>query len=97
MSDELELPSADDDEFVEASTALKVAAPILAIGAGLLVRKVLDTAYEKTTGAPPPRANDRDVKLGRVLVYAAATAMAIAMVNVIIDRSTAPKRVHPGA
>lgn len=93
MSDDLELPAVDDDELVEVSTALKVAAPLLAIGAGFLVRKALDTAYSKTTGAPPPRASDRDVSIGRVLVYAAATAMAIAMVNVAIDRMTAPKRV----
>lgn len=94
MSDDLDLPDVDDDELVEVSTALKVVAPLLAIGAGIVVRKVLDTAYEKTTGAPPPRANDRDVRIGRVLVYAAATAMAIAMVNVAVDRMTAPKRVH---
>ncbi|MGE0817349.1 MAG: DUF4235 domain-containing protein [Candidatus Nanopelagicales bacterium] len=93
MSDDLELPDVDDDELIEASTALKVAAPLIALGAGFLVRKVLDTAYEKTTGAPPPKAADRDVRLGRVLVYAAATAMAIAFVNVAVDRMTAPKRV----
>ncbi len=92
MSDDLELPDLDDDDLVEVSTVLKVAAPMIAIGAGWLVRKALDGAYRKTTGAPPPKAADRDVNIGRVLVYAAATAVAIAMVNVAIDRMTAPKR-----
>ena len=91
MSDDLELPDLDDDELVEVSTMLKIAAPMIAIGAGWLVRKALDGAYEKTTGAAPPKAADRDVNIGRVLVYAAATAVAIAMVNVAIDRMTAPK------
>lgn len=97
MSDDLELPAVDDDELVEVSTVLKVAAPILALGAGFLVRKALDTAYQKSTGAPPPKAGDRDVNIGRVLVYAAATAVAIAMVNVAIDRMTAPKHVPRSA
>ena len=91
MSDDLELPAVDDDELVEVSTALKVAAPVIALGAGWLVRKALDGAYTRTTGSPPPKAADRDVNIGRVLVYAAATAVAIALVNVAIDRMTAPK------
>lgn len=92
MSDDLELPALDDDELVEASTALKVAAPVIALGAAWLVRKTLDGAYKKATGAAPPKAADRDVNIGRVLVYAATTAVAIALVNVAIDRMTAPKR-----
>ncbi len=92
MSDDLELPTIDDDDLVEASTVLKVAAPMIALGAGWLVRKALDGAYRKSTGNAPPKAADRDVNIGRVLVYAAATAVAIALVNVSIDRLTAPKR-----
>ena len=65
---------------------------MIALGAGWLVRKALDSAYTRTTGSAPPKAADRDVNLGRVLVYAAATAVAIALVNVTIDRITAPKR-----
>ena len=38
MSDDLELPDLDDDELVEVSTMLKIAAPMIAIGAGWLVQ-----------------------------------------------------------
>lgn len=92
MSDDLELPTLDDDELIEASTALKVAAPMIALGAGWLVRKALDGVYTRSTGTAPPKASDRDVNIGRVLVYAAATAVAITLVNVTIDRLTAPRR-----
>ena len=93
MSDDLALPTPDDDgdDLVEVSTALKVAAPMIALGASWLVRKALDGAYRRTTGSAPPKAADRDVNIGRVLVYAAASAVAIALVNVAIDRMTAPK------
>jgi hypothetical protein len=81
-----------DEELVEPATMIKIAAPFLALGAAFLVRKVMDSAYERTTGRKPPTAGDRTNSLGRVLMYAAATAAAIAVVNVVIDRATAP---HP--
>jgi hypothetical protein len=85
--------SSEDGELVEAPTALKVIAPIVAIGATLLVRKVLDKSYTAATGRTPPNAGDRDQSLRRVLVWAAATAAAVALVNVAFERLTAPKRV----
>jgi len=96
MDDELELAQ-DDEELVEVSTALKIVAPVVAFGAAWLVRKALDTAYTKATGNPPPRATDRHASMRRVLVYAAVTAAAVAVVNVAIDRATAPKIVHRSA
>lgn len=65
----------------------KVAAPIIAIGATWAVRKAMEKSYSGLTGNPPPRANDPDQGLTRVLLWATATAAAIAIVDVVISRT----------
>lgn len=67
----------------------KLVSPLAAIGATWGVRKALDSAYHKASGGPPPRANDPDESLRRVLLWAAVSAAALAIVNVVIDRATA--------
>jgi hypothetical protein len=84
-----------DDDFIEASTAIKVAAPLIALAATWAVRKAMDSAYTRATGAAPPRASDPNASMRRILVYAAVTAAAVAVVNVAVDRLTAP-RPHQG-
>jgi len=79
-----------EDEPSSASTTSKIVAPVLALGTAWLVRKALDSAYTRTTGTTPPRATDRDQSLRRVLLWATATAAVLAVVNVAIDRITAP-------
>ena len=86
--------AAVDDDLVEASTAIKVAAPFIALGATWVVRKAMDAAYTRATGAPPPRASDPQASMRRILVYAAVTAAAVAVVNVAVDRLTAPRPHH---
>ena len=66
---------------------LKVAAPIVAIGATWAVRKIMDKSYSGLTGNPPPRANDPNQHLMKVLLWATATAAAIAVVDVVISRT----------
>jgi hypothetical protein len=82
----------DTDELVEASTVLKIAAPVIAFSAAWAVRKVLESTYEKATGSAPPRAADPDAKMSRIILWAIATAASIAVVNVAVDRLTAPRR-----
>lgn len=69
--------------------AAKLAAPVLALAATWGVRHVMDRAYRRSTGSPPPRAGDPEVPLGRVLMWAAASAAVLAVTNVVIDRLTA--------
>jgi hypothetical protein len=92
MTDDATIATHDDD-LVEASTILKVAAPIITIGATWAVRKVLEKAYAGTVGGKPPRASDPDASMRRVILWAVATAAAVAVVNVAVDRLTAPRRV----
>jgi hypothetical protein len=83
----------DADDLVEASTVVKIAAPVIAFGAAWIVRKAMETAYTKATGHAPPKVSDPDARMVRIIVWAAATAATIAVVNVAVDRMTAPKRI----
>ena len=46
-------------------------------------------AYTASKGSPPPKASDPDASLRQVILWAAATAAAVAVVNVVVDRMTA--------
>ncbi len=89
MADDI---ATQDGDLEDVSSTLKLVAPVVAIGATFVVRKVLEVGYTRATGSAPPRANDRDQSMGRVLLWAVATAAAIAMVNLAVDRMTAPHR-----
>lgn len=95
MSNETDAPAlADEGEIVDAPTIAKIVAPLLAIGATWAVQRGLSAAYTKATGNQPPRASDPDASLRRIVVWAATTAVAVAVVNVVIDRISAPRRVE---
>ena len=92
MSNETDaLAQSVDEELVDAPTAAKVAAPLLAIGATWAVQRGLEKAYVMATGHAPPRASDPHASMRRIILWAATTAVAVAVVNVVIDRMTAPR------
>jgi hypothetical protein len=88
----VEPTEASGSDHVEPPTAAKIIAPFVAIGATWAVREVMERAYRRTTGNPPPSASNRDEPLHRALLWAAATAAAMAIVTVAIVRVTAPRR-----
>ena len=63
-------------------------APIVAIAATMIVRKVITSSYRGFTGREAPRANDAAVPFGKALLWAAATAAIAAGVEVIAYRVT---------
>ncbi len=65
-----------------------VIAPIVAIGATMMVRKVITASYRGFTGKEAPRANDAAVPFGKALLWAAATAAIAAGVVVLSYRIT---------
>jgi hypothetical protein len=67
----------------------KLIAPLAEIGATWGVRKAMDSVYRRSTGSEPPRARDTDASFRKVLMWAAVSAAALAVVNVVIDRVTA--------
>ena len=83
--------SAEDAPRPEDSVLVKVVAPIATLIAAGVVRRVLDGGYRRVTGSPPPRASDRSVPMRQVLLWAAATAAAVAVASVVVDRLTAPR------
>lgn len=89
MSEETAMEPAED--LVEQPTFVKVAGPLVALGAAWAVRAAMEKAYTAATGSAPPRASDRSVPLRKVLLWAAATAAAVAVANVVVDRLTAPR------
>jgi hypothetical protein len=68
-----------------------MAAPLIALGATWAVREALEFGYRKITGHEPPHASDPTQRMSRIILWAATTAAAMAVVSVVIDRMTAPK------
>ena len=51
-----------------------------------IVRRALESGYRCVTGQVPPTARDRDVPFRRILAWAAVSAAAVAVANVVVDR-----------
>lgn len=81
-----------DNESTERSAALQLAAPIIAIGATMLVRRALDGSYRRLTGHAAPDIHDPRVSLRRVVFWAALTAVIAAEVEVAVYRFADRKR-----
>ena len=61
-------------------------APVAAIGATLLVRKLLDTGYRRVTGVAAPAPRDPQVTFAKALLWTAVTAATAAVVEVAVYR-----------
>ncbi|MEI8261170.1 MAG: DUF4235 domain-containing protein [Actinomycetes bacterium] len=71
---------------VEINPVAHLLAPIAAVAATFVVRKVLDRGYRTVTGSRAPEARDPGVSLGRALMWTAATAVTAALVEVAVYR-----------
>lgn len=92
---EADKPEADKPEAEQAqtvspaqnqSTAVHVIAPLAAMAATWVARKVMDSAYRGVTGHRPPSAHDPRTSLKKALAWAAITAAAAAVVEVAVYR-----------
>jgi len=68
---------------------VRALAPVAAIGLTLVVRKALASSYQAFTGNEPPKDDDPEASIARVLVFAVSTAVAVTIVNVLITRGVA--------
>ena len=64
-------------------------AGLAGIGVGMLARSVLNAAYRKSTGNPPPNADDLAVPLGKALMWTVITATTGAVVELVAHRTVA--------
>lgn len=79
----------------ERSAVLQLAAPVIAIGATMLVRRVLDSGYRRFTGSSAPDLHDTRSGLTRVVLWAAITAVIAAEVEVAVYRfADRPRRAR---
>jgi hypothetical protein len=74
----------------QANPMLHLVAPIVAIGATMIVRKMMNSGYRRVTGSPAPDVNEPGVTFTRALVWAVATAATAAAVEVAVYRFTSP-------
>ncbi len=90
-SDEVDVP-------VDVNPLVHVIAPILAIGATMLVRKWMNSGYKRVAKGPVPTPGDPSISFGRALVWSAATAAAAAVVEVAVYRiaNHVAQRDHTG-
>ncbi len=74
-------------------------ATLLQVAATWGVQRALVLGYRRIMGAEPPTARDRGVPLGRILSWAAASAAAVAVASVVVDRVALRPRLgaQPGA
>ena len=66
-----------------------VVAPLIAIGATMIVRKMLNQGYKRTTGHAAPDSRDPNTRLASALIWTAVTAAAAAVAEVAVYRATA--------
>jgi hypothetical protein len=71
-----------------------VIAPLVAYGATVLVRKVLQTGYRQLTGSDAPDTHDPQVKFARALAWTVITASTSAVVEVAVYRYANKRSQH---
>ncbi len=70
---------------------LKMGAPLIAMGGVWVAQKAFAAVYRASTGNSVPKADDLDVPVTRVMLYASATAVVGAVVTVAVNRTIAKK------
>ena len=82
----------DDDSTpkveVQVNPIVHLIAPLVAIGATMIVRKVITAGYRRVTGNDAPKANDVKVPFGTALMWAVGTAAIAAGVELVAYRVT---------
>jgi hypothetical protein len=74
------------EESVEINPIAHLIAPLAAIGATMLARKLMTSGYESVTGRHAPAPRDPGVSFGRALLWTAVTAATAAVVEVAVYR-----------
>lgn len=80
---------------VQVSPMVHVVAPLLAIGATMVARSLLNRGYRAVTGSPAPGANDPGVTFLRAVMWAGMTAATAAIVEVAVYRMVQRAGSHP--
>jgi hypothetical protein len=89
--------SAPAEQAVQVSPMVHIVAPLVAIGATMIARSLLNRGYRAVTGSPAPGANDPGVTFARAVMWAGMTAATAAIVEVAVYRMVQRAGTHPAA
>ena len=90
MEDATDLLPAEDVEIevdeIEVNPMVHLIAPVAAIVGTIIVRKIVNSAYERATGHPAPQPRDPQVSLARALMWTAVITTSAAIAEVAVYR-----------
>ena len=75
-----------DEPEVQINPVMHLVAPIAAIAVTMIVRKVVNSAYQKTTERPAPEARDPQVSFMRAIMWTALITTSAAVAEVVVYR-----------
>ncbi len=75
------------DEEIEVNPMVHLLAPVVAIAGTMVIRKVLNSTYEKATGRVAPLPRDPAVPWGRALMWTVVITTSAAIAEVVIYRA----------
>lgn len=88
------MSESSDIAHVEVNPAVQAIALIAAVGATMVARRLLASAYEKATGQKPPLSRDLSSSFGRAVVWTAVTTASAAVIEVAVYRLIAARSAH---
>jgi hypothetical protein len=74
-------------ETIEVNPMVHLIAPVAAVIGTMVVRKVINSAYERATGRPAPMARDPRTSMMRAIVWTAVITASAAVAEVVIYRA----------
>lgn len=86
MSESTDIVPADEQD-VEVNPMVHLIAPVIAIIGTMVVRKMVNTAYERTTGKPAPLPRDPRTPMMRAILWTAVITTSTAVAEVAIYRA----------
>lgn len=81
------VPGASSEHEIEVNPLVHLIAPVAAVVGTMIVRKAMNSAYERATGHAPPVARDPATSWTRALVWTAVIATTAAVAEVVIYRA----------
>ena len=86
MSESTDVVLADEQD-IEVNPMVHLIAPVVAIVGTMVVRKLVNTAYERTTGRPAPLPRDPRTPMLRAILWTAVITTSTAVAEVAIYRA----------
>jgi Protein of unknown function (DUF4235) len=80
---DLDIPA---DEEIEVNPLVHLVAPVAAIIGTIVVRKLINSAYERATGHPAPQPRDPEISFMKAIMWTAVITTGAAVAEVAVYR-----------